>query len=157
MDPSKSRSQSPFRKVWAKAKGGLPFRSAKDSPQLEVPTTSTGPNQNAGSRSKISLGRSNVQDRPVSDLWDEAYEEIRQNKQNLVQDFETILSKDLAANIVTAGGFGGLQGKVQRSQMLKPLLDRKIKEIESDAWKLKFKDHELLVKDRKIPGILPIS
>jgi hypothetical protein len=89
--------------------------------------------------------------RPIVELWDEAYDELSKKDKSLVADYEAQLSESLVGAVALAGqapaiAFSG-SGKIQRCQQMKVLLEQKIKEIDEGKWKLKFKDHELVVKD----------
>ena len=95
--------------------------------------------------------------RPIVELWDEAYEELSKKDKSLVADYEAQLSESLVGAVALAGqtseiAFSGLE-KIQRCQQMKVLLDQKIKEISEGKWKLKFKDHELAVKDLVEPVV----
>jgi hypothetical protein len=116
-----------------------------------------------GGQSQLSTPNPNVESsaeqliqRPISELWNEAYEELYKKDKGLVTDYEVHLSESLvgavAAGQASATVFSGL-GKVQRRQQMKALLDQKIKEIEEGTWKLRFRDHELVVKDLVEPVV----
>lgn len=92
--------------------------------------------------------------RPIVELWDEAYNELCKKDKSLVADYEAQLSKGLvgAVALAPAIAFSRL-GKIQRCQQMKVLLEQKIKEIDEGEWKLKFKDHELVVKDLVEPVV----
>jgi hypothetical protein len=99
--------------------------------------------------------------RPIVELWDEAYDELSKKDKSLVADYEAQLSESLAGAVALAGqasaiAFSGL-GKIQRCQQMKVLLDQKVKEIDEGKWKLKFKDHELVVKDLVEPVVSVID
>lgn len=98
--------------------------------------------------------------RPIAELWDEAYDELSKKDKSLVADYEAQLSMSLVGAVALAGqasamAFSGL-GKIQRRQQMEFLLDQKIKEIDEGKWKLKFKDHELMVKDlvERVVGVI---
>lgn len=86
----------------------------------------------------------------ISELWDEAYEELRKKDRSLIESYEKELFKGISGVAMLAGqvsaGFSGI-GTIERRQQIKLIIDRKIKEAEDGTWKLKFKDHELVVKD----------
>lgn len=94
--------------------------------------------------------------RPISELWDEAFDNLYAKSESLVLEFDAILSKTLAGGIATGhvsvAAFSGL-GKVQRRQQMEILLNQKIKDVEEGSWKLSFKNHEFLVKDLVKPVV----
>ena len=85
--------------------------------------------------------------RPIAELWDEAYEDLRgkDETKNLIVDYEQELSKSLAGVVAPPIAFSGIV--VERRQQMKVLLEQQIKEMEKGTWKLKFKSHEFAVKE----------
>ena len=93
----------------------------------------------------------------IFELWDEAYEELRKKDKALVEKYEAELSKNMVEMGILAAqqsavAFSGL-GKEQKYQQMKTLIDRKTEQIEKGAWKAKFRDHELSVKDLVVPVV----
>ena len=91
--------------------------------------------------------------RPIVELWDEAYDEMAKKDKSLVADYETQLSKSLAGAGASSAVVSSRLGKKQRCEQMQILLAKKIKEIDEGEWKLKFKDHELAVKDLVEPVV----
>jgi hypothetical protein len=116
--------------------------------------------QPQGGTSQASKGGPTVEEsvensisRPIIELWDEAYDDLAKKDKDLVTDYEAELSKTLVWLVASSGAlFSGL-GKIQRRDQMKAVLENKIKEIEKDTWKLKFKNHELAVKDLVEPVV----
>jgi hypothetical protein len=92
----------------------------------------------------------------IVELCDEAYDELTKKNKSLVADYEAQLSKSIVAVVGPSSTLFSELGKVQRHQQMKVLLDRRIEEIAAGQWKLKYKDHELAVKDLVEPvmGVL---
>jgi len=73
---------------------------------------------------------------PISGLWDEAYNQLKSSKPQLILDYEALLPVQSVA-----------QGRAERYQQLQGFISGRIDEIEKGAWKIRFKDHQFLVKD----------
>jgi hypothetical protein len=91
--------------------------------------------------------------RSIFELWDEAYEELSKTEKTLVADYEALLSTSLGGAIASSATTFSSSTKVQRCQSMSTLLEKKIEEIEKGEWKLRFKDHELAVKDLVEPVV----
>ena len=114
-----------------------------------------GPSQSSAGEPIVEGSVKKLISQPIVELWDEAYDEL--SKKDKLADYEAQLSESLVGAVALAGhasaiAFPGL-GKVQRCQQMKVLLVQKIKEIDEGKWKLKFKDHELVVKDLVEPVV----
>jgi N-terminal domain of NWD NACHT-NTPase len=85
----------------------------------------------------------------ISELWNQAFEELRTKEQALIRGYEAVLSKDLAA---TAGSAMILSNsKSGRRGQMEAILKAKIAEINRNSWKLKFSGKEVPVKDLMEP------
>lgn len=74
---------------------------------------------------------------------------MREKDKPLIDSYEKERSKSIPRVAMLAGqvsiAFPGI-GTIERRQM-KLIIDQKIKEADDGTWKLRFKDHELAVKD----------
>ena len=97
--------------------------------------------------------------RPIVELWDEAYDELSRKDKSLVADYEALLFKSLDGPAAPSATVSSEIGRIQRREQMKVLLKRRIKEIEEGEWKLKYKGHELAVKDLVEPvvGVLDFA
>lgn len=115
-----------------------------------------GPSQPLEGESTVDDSVAKLISRPIVELWDEAYEELAKKDKSLVANYEAHLSKSLVGAVASSAVlFSGLE-KTKRCEQMKALLAKKIKEIDEGEWKLKFKDHELAVKDlvEPVTGII---
>jgi hypothetical protein len=130
---------------WLKSKATKAFSSKPSkSSQDEGP-----------SKFPLQAGQSqpSTRSRPISELWDEAYEELYQKDKALVVEYEAQLSKSLVGAVASAQASFSRLSKVQKRHQMKALLDQKIKEIEDGKWKMKFKDNEFAVMDLVEPVV----
>lgn len=84
---------------------------------------------------------------PISELWDEAYEELSKKDKALIAKYEAQISATLGLSE------GNLNGKVQRREQMQAAIVKRIIEIKEGKWKLEFKGHELVVKDLVQPVV----
>lgn len=77
---------------------------------------------------------------PISELWNEAWDELRKN---------TALFEDYEKRLTASSSSVGLPSfeKCERAQMMKVLLEKKIDELESGQWKIRFQNNQFAVKD----------
>ncbi|KAK3317580.1 ankyrin repeat-containing domain protein [Cercophora scortea] len=80
--------------------------------------------------------------RPIRELWDQAYENLRVEEESLIRDYEDRLSRDLATRPDLAGG-----PEVSKRELMETILKYKMDEINRDTWKLKYGSNEVQVKD----------
>jgi N-terminal domain of NWD NACHT-NTPase len=164
---------SSVKSVWAKARAKLSSSTSSSTHTTGTSSTDSGIAQTSlTSRNSASRLRHSSQDvltthskdgttlRPIAELWDEAFNELRDDSESLVKEFDVILSKTVAGGIATGQvpvvAFSGL-GKVQRRQQMEILLKQKIKDVEEGSWKLRFKDHQFLVTDLVKPVVAVIE
>ncbi|KAK4040342.1 ankyrin repeat-containing domain protein [Parachaetomium inaequale] len=93
-------------------------------------------------------------DPPIRELWNIAYEKLREEDDALVLDYEKKLCGDLGAGL---GALAGANAMSRREQMA-GILHRKMDEINRETWKLRFgKAGEVAVKDLAEPVLGVIS
>jgi hypothetical protein len=93
--------------------------------------------------------------RPIHELWNEAYEELREKEERVIKDYEAAMSKDIAIILgSTSLALAAPQVRVTRREQMASLLEKKIAEAKKNAWKLKYgTDNEVLLKDLAGPVI----
>ena len=148
-------------KSWFKSKAQKAFSSSKlsQSTTLNTKPPRGGPPQFSDDKTTVQESVETLISRPIVELWDEAYDELSRKDKSLVADYEALLFKSLAEADGSSAMVLSELGKVQRCQEMKVLLKRRIKEIGEGEWKLKYKDHELAVKDLVEPvvGVLDLA
>jgi len=88
---------------------------------------------------------------PISELWDEAYEELRTQDKELVENYEEYLRSDLAIMISSTVPLFG--AKVERERQMRILLEKKIQQVKESTLKFKFGGEDILVKDLAKPVV----
>ena len=73
---------------------------------------------------------------PLSGLWEEAYGQLRSSRPRLILEYEALLPDKPAT-----------QQKPERYAQLQRFVLQSSDEIEKGGWKVRFRDHEFLVKD----------
>lgn len=79
---------------------------------------------------------------PISELWDEAYDELKCRNSDLVEEYEALITGSADAS---AGD--------ERYRKMQKFIEQRAEEIESNRWKFKFMDHQFMVKDFVAPVI----
>jgi hypothetical protein len=102
---------------------------------------------------------------PISELWNEAWDELQIKEPTLFKEYEEHVDKAVShspkshsvmaamtATHSSATAFSGL-GKLQRAEVMKALLEERIEELKSEQWKIKFGENEFAVKDMVGPVV----
>ncbi|KAH8657321.1 hypothetical protein BGZ61DRAFT_404246 [Ilyonectria robusta] len=85
---------------------------------------------------------------PISSLWDEAFDGLESNSatKELMNAYESLIAKsNKGQNVPKERG--------SRRDQLDVFVEEKTDEIEKGSWKIRFKDHEFLVKDLVEPVV----
>ncbi|KAE8454432.1 hypothetical protein EG329_000054 [Mollisiaceae sp. DMI_Dod_QoI] len=88
---------------------------------------------------------------PIQELWNQAFDELKEQEENLVEEYEKCLRGDLATMVGLTVSMPG--SKVERQEQMAVLLGRKIKQTKDDTWKLKFYGKDIPVKDLAQPVV----
>jgi hypothetical protein len=80
---------------------------------------------------------------PIRELWNQAYDDLRAKEENLVKDYEAVLSGNLIISESNSG----------RAEQMKIILKGKVAEVNQNMWKLKFGANEIPVKDLMGPVV----
>jgi hypothetical protein len=93
--------------------------------------------------------------RSIHELWNEAYEELRDQEERVMKNYEAAMSKDMTTILgSTALALAAPQVGVIRREQMATVLEKKIAEAKKNAWKLKYgSDNEVLLKDLAGPVI----
>lgn len=94
-----------------------------------------------------------ISDVPIRELWDAAYETLREEDGKLVRQYE----EDLLSGSVAAALGSTLEAKVSRREQMDAILKCKMDEVNRDTWKLKFGDSEVPVRDVAEPVLGVVS
>lgn len=113
------------------ALGRLPETSAEEIPSMPLVEDTAFTKSRATSSSPAIV--------PISQLWTQAYAELRQKEGPFLTEYEGILSTHTSLDLSNLDAKG--KGQIQA------FLKSQMADIEEHSWKLKFKGHELAVKD----------
>lgn len=87
---------------------------------------------------------------PISELWNQAYEDLRKTDAKLIAKYESYLSLSVTTMVGNTVLFSGL-GKVQRQQQMEALLRLKIQKDEDAKWAIKLGDDPIAIRDMAEP------
>lgn len=88
--------------------------------------------------------------RPICELWDEAYNDLRLQNSQLIIKYETILSTTSTENHTTGSGDTKDQ-KINRRLQMEHVLSAKMEEVEQKSQKWKLGEKDIGLKDLAIP------
>lgn len=79
--------------------------------------------------------------RPIPEVWDEAYEDLRVEDEDLITKYEAKLRESVY------GALAATAGKTEKQVLMKTVVDQKLEQYQADSWKVKALGEEFLVKD----------
>ncbi|RYC64329.1 hypothetical protein CHU98_g1861 [Xylaria longipes] len=125
----------------------FPFRSPKDNRKQQSGTEgSTSTESQNGSDAAANPNKpsesSDYGERSIRELWDLAYEKLREEDEGLIKDYEAKLCGDLSVGLSSTLG-----SKVGMRERTQAILQRKMEEVNRDIWKLKFGSSQTQVRD----------
>jgi hypothetical protein len=88
---------------------------------------------------------------PIHELWNDAYDELRGQEENLMKDYEATLCSDLATMVGSTVILSG--SNVEKNSQMMNLLSRKVEEVKKNTWKLRFGGHDVQLKDLAQPVV----
>ncbi|KAK1757014.1 ankyrin repeat-containing domain protein, partial [Echria macrotheca] len=88
----------------------------------------------------------------IRDLWNVAYQKLRDENSALVSDFEKRVIGDISVGLASVPG-----SNVNRREMMDGVLKQKMDEINKNTWKLRFGTTEVLVKEMVQPVLTIID
>ncbi|KAL7809038.1 ankyrin repeat-containing domain protein [Trichoderma gracile] len=79
---------------------------------------------------------------PIRDLWNLAYENLRKEDGRLIDDYEAKIRKNLSADVGCTIG-----SNLSRRDWMEKILQEKMKEVNNNAWRIRFGSSETQFKD----------
>ncbi|KAE9376195.1 hypothetical protein N431DRAFT_404374 [Stipitochalara longipes BDJ] len=143
--PSKNNSKSPFSRLKNKLKSSR--STGAETNRLATPTSTTPRNSQGSAASQAPQTLNKLYS--MNELWNVAYDELKSKEEKLIEDYEEKLHGDLTTMLGASAVFSG--SKIERKDLMRVLLTRKIEEVKENTWKLKFGGHEIPVKDLAEP------
>jgi hypothetical protein len=84
--------------------------------------------------------------KPIKELWNEAYEELKEKEESIIKDYEAAMSEHGAPKV-----------PVGRKEQMAALVEKKVAEAKKNTWKLRYGDNEVVLKDLAEPIVKLIS
>ncbi|KAK5988503.1 hypothetical protein PT974_09986 [Cladobotryum mycophilum] len=109
-------------------------------PDPIVPGTCDDPPQPTTSQTASLNPGNGHQDNPISELWNSAYEKLREQDGNLVQRYEDDLKKNL-------NDHSALDPKAHRREWMDTVLRQKMAEVQENMWKFSFGNSDIPVAE----------
>jgi hypothetical protein len=138
LPPSTSLSTTPSSSATAPAgASGTPSEVISSPSILTTAPSSTGNHSNT----LVKVSDTDSQPlHPISELWNEAYEDLRVNEKGLIKDYEEILSRDLSTFVGSTIILS--PAKTIRKDQMKVVLDKKVVYVDAHKWKLRFNNND---------------
>lgn len=90
--------------------------------------------------------------KPIDELWNEAYEELKEKEKTLMKDYEAEMSQDMTTMLGSISlALGAPELAVRRKEQMRALVEKKVVEAKKNAWKLTYGDQEVIVRDLAKP------
>lgn len=96
--------------------------------------------------SRESQPKPRISDTPIHELWNLAYEKLRQSDEELIANYEARLRRNFTAGLSSTLSLT-LGSRADRRDQMSTILQRKMDEVNRETWKLKFGSTEVQVKD----------
>lgn len=89
---------------------------------------------------------------PISELWDQAYEDLKVNEEKLMKEYECILFGDAGTSLGLVGNMLLLKSaKTKRKDQMEGILKKKVAEMKENEFKLRFNGKDIPLKDLAKP------
>lgn len=88
---------------------------------------------------------------PVAELWNHAYEQLREKEPKLIEKYEAEISFRVSAMVGTTVAISGV-GKVLRRQQMELLVKQKLKEDGDGVWRIPIGDGDDRIAIRELAG-----
>lgn len=93
-------------------------------------------------RPSESLANPRIDNAPIQDLWNIAYERLRVDESELIKKYETKLRGNMIAGLASTLG-----SKASMRDRMQMILEYNMKEVTSNVWKLKFRSSDVDIRD----------
>lgn len=140
-----------------------PGASSTSRPHSAQPTTNNdnlsvlGAVDTISTASRIASKASTLSLKPIKELWNEAYEELKEKEKSIIKDYEDAMSEDIRQSWVAYLSHSELLKYLSgRRSRWQPWLRRWQKQ-KKNAWKLRYGEHEVVLKDLAEPAVKLIN
>lgn len=114
-------------------------RSGPSTAQTSHPTPGNG---NAAART----GKNKEAAAPIAELWNQAYEELREKEPKLIKKYEEEISLQISTMVGATVAISGV-GKVRRREQMEVLVKQKLKDDEDGKWRIRLGDDRIAIRD----------
>lgn len=83
---------------------------------------------------------------PIAELWNHAYEQLREKEPKLIEKYEAQISLHVPTTVGVTVAISGM-GKVQRREQMELILKQKLEEAEDGKWRIPLGDHGIAIRD----------
>lgn len=83
---------------------------------------------------------------PIVELWNQAYEELRENEPKLIEKYEERISYQVSGRVGKTTAVSGLR-KVRRREQMEVIVKQKLKGIEDGDWRIPLADDLIAIRD----------
>lgn len=118
---------------------------ARSGPGTAKASHSTSHNRN-DSRADRNCDAAFLDAAPIAELWDQAFEQLREEDPKLVKKYEAQISLHVSTMVGTTVAISGL-GKVQRREQMEVLVKKKLEEDEDGKWRIPLGDDHIAIRD----------
>jgi hypothetical protein len=136
---SQAGKEPPVIKSTAISTSPLPVTNHEESSKTQASNEEAESSQEDSSQATSAI-------KPIRELWNQAYDDLRAKEANLVKDYEATLYENLATMVIS-DSIPGREGQ------MKIILEKKVEEVKKNMWKLQFGTSEVPVKDLVQPVI----
>ena len=108
--------------------------------------------------SRIASKTSTLSLKPIKELWNEAYEELKEKEKSIIKDYEDAMPEDISMALGSISlTLGAPEVPVRRKKQMVALVEKKVAEAKKNAWKLRYGDNEVVLKDLAEPAVKLIN
>lgn len=83
---------------------------------------------------------------PIVELWNQAYEELRENEPKLIEKYEERISYQVSGRVGKTTAVSGLR-KVRRREQMEVIVKQKLEGIEDGDWRIPLADDLIAIRD----------
>ncbi|MCJ1265803.1 hypothetical protein MMC22_005684 [Lobaria immixta] len=83
---------------------------------------------------------------PIAELWNQAYEQLREKEPKLIEKYEEEISLHVSTMVGATVALSGL-GKVRRREQMEILVKQKLKEDEDGRWRIPLGNDRIAIRD----------
>lgn len=141
-----AHKQRPIPSLAEEHRSETTVNTQESSSQPETGSTSQIGLENPPVQSPLNAADDDDDDVPIRQLWNLAYDRLRKENEQLINNYEAKIRKNLGASISHAIG-----PKISMRDQMDIILRNKMDEVNQNSWKLRFGSSEVQMKDLAQP------